>query len=58
MTEDELVGWHHRLNGRGFEPSLGDGEGQRGWCAAVPGVRCNSATEQQLTGSYFCFIPE
>ena len=29
MTEDEMVGWHHRLNGRGFEwtPGLGDGQG-------------------------------
>ena len=28
MTEDEMVGWHHRLNGHEFEQSLGDGEGQ------------------------------
>ena len=28
MTEDEMVGWHHRLNGLGFEQALGDGEGQ------------------------------
>ena len=28
MTEDEMVGWHHRLNGHGFEQTLGDGEGQ------------------------------
>ena len=28
MTEDEMVGWHHRLNGREFEQTLGDGEGQ------------------------------
>ena len=27
-TEDEMVGWHHRLNGREFEQILGDGEGQ------------------------------
>ena len=26
MTEDETVGWHHRLNGQGFEQTLGDGE--------------------------------
>ena len=26
--EDEMVGWHHRLNGRGFEQTPGDGEGQ------------------------------
>ena len=28
VTEDEMVGWHHRLNGHEFEQSLGDGEGQ------------------------------
>ena len=25
---DEMVGWHHRLNGHEFEQTLGDGEGQ------------------------------
>ena len=28
MTQDEMVGWHHRLNGCKFEQSTGDGEGQ------------------------------
>ena len=28
MTEDEMVGWQHRLNGHEFEQTLGDGEGQ------------------------------
>ena len=28
MTEDEMVGWHHQLDGPGFEQALGDGEGQ------------------------------
>ena len=23
MTEDEMVGWHHQLNGHGFEQALG-----------------------------------
>ena len=27
-TEDEMVVWHHRLNGHEFEQTLGDGEGQ------------------------------
>ena len=26
MKEDEMVGWHHRLNGREFEQTPGDGE--------------------------------
>ena len=28
MTEDEMVGWHHQLNGHKSEQTLGDGEGQ------------------------------
>ena len=28
MTEDEMVGWHHQLDGHEFEQTLGDGEGQ------------------------------
>ena len=28
MTEDEMVGWHHQLNGHEFEQALEDGEGQ------------------------------
>ena len=37
-TEDEMVGWHHRLNGHEFEQTPGDGEGQGSWHAAVQGV--------------------
>ena len=29
-TEDEMVGWHHRLNGHEFEQAPGDGDGQEG----------------------------
>ena len=29
MTEDEMVGWHHQLNGHEFEQSLRDRERQR-----------------------------
>ena len=39
MTEYEMVGWHHRLNTREFEPTPRDGEGQGSLvCAAVRGV--------------------
>ena len=37
-TEDEVVGWHHQLNGHGFWWTLGAGDGQGGWCAVVHGV--------------------
>ena len=35
MTEDEMVGWHHRLNGHGFRWTPGAGDGQRTWHAVV-----------------------
>ena len=28
MTEDEMVGWHHQLNGHEFGPTPGDSKGQ------------------------------
>ena len=28
MTENELVGWHHRLNEHEFEQTVGDSDGQ------------------------------
>ena len=38
MTEDEIIGWHHCLNGHEFEQAPGDGDGRAAWCAAVHGV--------------------
>ena len=34
MTEDEMAGWHHRLDGREFEwtPRVGDGQGGMACC--------------------------
>ena len=36
MTEDAIVGWHHRLNGYKFEQILGDGEGQGSLACCSP----------------------
>ena len=36
MTEDEMVGWHHRLNGNEFEKTLGVGDGQGGLLCCGP----------------------
>ena len=45
MTEDEMVGWHHRLCGREFEQALvvGDGQGSLVCCSpwGSQRVRCN-----------------
>ena len=37
-TEDEMVGWHHRLNGHEFKHALGDGEGQESLVCCSPWV--------------------
>ena len=36
MTEDEMVEWHHRLNGHEFEQALGavDGQGSMACCSS------------------------
>ena len=36
-TEDEMVGWHHQLDGHELEQALGVGD-RKAWCAAVHGV--------------------
>ena len=36
MTEDEMVGWHHRINGHEFEQT--QEMDREAWCAAVHGV--------------------
>ena len=41
MTEDEMVGWYHRLNENEFEQALGVGDEQGSWHAAVHGQLSN-----------------
>ena len=36
MTKDEMVGWHHRLDGREFEQVPGVGDGQGGFVCCSP----------------------
>ena len=47
MTEDEMVGWHHRVNGHEFEQALGDGEGQGSLeCCSPWGCKESDTTER------------
>ena len=69
MTEDEMVGWHHRLDGREFEeaPGVGDGEWSlacccpwshkesdtTGWLNWTEGL--NENKNEFITDIYTCF---
>ena len=68
MTEDEMAGWHHQLNGRQFKQSE-DGEGQQGMTFAVHGVmdmteqlnsyrkvNPESSSEEKNIWFYFIFV--
>ena len=46
MTEDEMVGWYHRLNGHEFEQEIV--KDRKAWHAAVHGVT-RSQTGQSLS---------
>ena len=47
MAEDEMVGWHHQLDGLEFEQTPGDGEGQGSLVCCSPwGCKELDMTEQ------------
>ena len=47
IREDELVGWHHQLNGHEFEQAPGDSEGQGSLACFSPwGYKESNRTEQ------------
>ena len=48
MTEDLMVGWHHRLNGHGFGWTPGVGDGQEGLVCCISWGRKESDTTEQL----------
>ena len=49
MTEDEMVGWHHRLSRHGFEQTPGDSEGQGSLMCCSPRGCKESDTTLQLS---------
>ena len=54
MTEDEMVGWHHQLNGREFEQIPGDSGGQRSLVCCSPwGHKESDMTQQMNNGMVF-----
>ena len=47
-TEDEMVGWHHRLNGNESESTLGVGDGEGGLACCSPWGPKESDTTERL----------
>ena len=56
-TEDEMVGWPHRINGHKFDQALGDGEGRGSLACFSPwGCKESDTTERVNNKSklYIC----
>ena len=54
MTEDEMGGWYHQLNGHEFEQALGDGGGQGNLVCCSPwGCKESDTTEQLKTNRWW-----
>ena len=53
MTEDETVGWHHRIDGHEFEQALGDGEGQGDLVCCSPWGCKELDTTERLNNNSF-----
>ena len=51
MTEDEMAGWHHRLNGHEFEQAPGDGEGHGSLTYCSPRGRKESDMTERLNNN-------
>ena len=49
MTEDGMIGWHHRLSGHEFEQALGVGDGQGGLACRCPWGHKELDTTEQLS---------
>ena len=47
MSEDEMVGWHHQLNGHELEETPGVGDGQGSLPSCSPWVRRESDTTER-----------
>ena len=57
VTEEEMVGWHHQLNGHEFEKTLGYGDGQGSLVRCSPwGHKESDMTEQLNNNKYIIYL--
>ena len=52
-----MAGWHHRLNGHGFEQIPGDGDGQGSLACCSSWGRKESDTTERLNNNNICHVP-
>ena len=52
MTEDEMVAWHHQLNGQEFEQALGVRDGQGSLACCNPWGHKALDTTEELSSSH------
>ena len=59
MTKDEMVEWHHQLNGHGFEQALGVGNGtvKPGMLQSMGLQRVGQDSEAELNGKFPISLP-
>ena len=56
-TEDEIAGWHHQLNGYGFEQALRVGEGQGSLVCCIPwGHKESDMTEGLNNNNNYSYV--
>ena len=57
MTENEMIGWHHQLNGHEFVQIPGDGEGQGGLeCCSQWGCKESDMIDQQPVWTWIIWL--
>ena len=56
MTEDEMVGWQHRLDGHELEQALGVGDGQGSLACFSPRGQKESDTIEQLNRTWSMYL--
>ena len=54
MTENKMVGWHHRLNEHEFGQTPGDGEGQ-GRLACCSSWGCEELNRTERLNNKYCY---
>ena len=56
MTEDEMVGWYHRLNGHEFEQTLGDSEEQGSLACCRPWGCKELDTTERMNNNFINYV--